>query len=187
MGVHLKLGQERGQVTLLTSFSVLHVITIVPSHPKQFALTLRFSWHVERFADYPPAPLNHHLSGHSVVAASLITLDPFYSDHTPFGELRGDQRPSGSFSSRRHAHLFHKLRKKKHGQLRKGLGGKNRGRFQARFAYSQQEGVSAVKAVRQEKSYPFILRHGAMPSARAGVQSGVIWINFTLKCSLWSH
>lgn len=82
-GIHLKLGQDRGQVTLLTSFLVLHVITIVSSHPKQFALTLRFRWHVERFADYPPAPLNHHLSGHSVVPASLITLDPFYSDHTP--------------------------------------------------------------------------------------------------------
>ncbi len=89
MGVHLKQGQERGQVSLLTSFSVLHVITIVPSHPKQFALTLRFSWHVERFADYPPAPLNQHLSGHSVVPASLITLDPFYSEHTPLVSWEG--------------------------------------------------------------------------------------------------
>jgi len=49
MGVHLKLGQ----VTLLTSFSFLHVIAIVSSPPKQFGLTLRFCWHVERFADYP--------------------------------------------------------------------------------------------------------------------------------------
>lgn len=51
------------------------------------------------------------------------------------------------------------------------FGWNNRGRFQARFAQSQQEGVSGNQA---GKLIHLLLQQGVMPGARAGAQFGTV-------------